>query len=404
MRNPKCAKIQDLTPLVLVLVILLTPWTKAQSQASAWKVAIVLPITGPLSPIGEKLKKGYQLALKKAEKEGQSLEVLWVDERLLNQEESRKTLAETLRDPHTVALLGAYSSHATFNLAGMAERLRVPLIIPSSMADRLTRQGYQWVFRVCPSSSQYLRGFVSYLITLFPSPPTTAILYENTPWGQELQRKLTKILGDAGPVKTLTLAYTPGANHYPKIMKETEKKRPSLVILVSSAADTLALYKNLQTLKIRCLVAGAGMGLSSPRLMEKTLPSVPGLLFPSPWVPQANWPGARNFAQRYEKAYGEPADYHSAEAYSALSILSRVLKKVGCNPEEPRCRSRIRKTLEQTPFSTPLGPVKFISNEGHTHQNRLLPLMVQIQGGKAVVVHPQKAAEGKVHLPFPKGN
>ena len=390
-----------LSAAVLVLLSLVLPWHKVQSQPPTWKVAIVLPITGPLSPIGEKLKRGYQLALKEAQKKGQNLEVLWVDEKLLSQKE---TLAKALQAPHTIAILGAYSSHATFTLAGMAERLRIPLIIPSSMADRITRQGYQWVFRICPSSSQYLEEFISYLVALFPSPPTTALLYEDTPWGHELQKKLTKILKERWSIQPVALVYTPGANHYPEIVKAVRARKPSLVILASSATDTVALYKNLKASEIPCLVASSGMGLSSPSLLEKVLPLAPGLLFPSPWIPQANWSGNQEFAIKYKEAYGEPADYHAAETYSALSILSQALEKARCSSQKPSCRKKIKRILEHTTFPTPLGPVKFTSNEGHTHQNRLPPLIIQIQGSKAVVVSPPEGATGKIQLSSHKGD
>ncbi|GEM_PF-1287443 len=391
-------------PLLGFLAITLLTLSPSQgAHAQNWKVAIVLPITGPLSPIGERLKRGYQLAIHEAQEKGRELQIVWIDERLLEDQKSRQIVSETLKDPAVLAVLGAYSSHATFTLAGIAERVPLPLIIPSSMADRLTRQGYQWVFRVCPSNSQYLKEFVTFLTSLFLSPPPSALIYEDTPWGRELQEKLSGFLKETGGKGPLLLPYTPGGNHYPEIMESLEKKGPSLVILLSSASDTLTLYRNIRLRGLPCLVASGGMGLSYPSLMKEAPPPISGLVFPSPWIPQAPWPEARTFTRNYARFHKSLPDYHAAEAYSSLSVLLTALERGDCLPGTSRCRRKIKRILERETFATPLGPVRFTSREGYTHQNHLAPLIIQIQGRRPVVVYPPRAATGKIQLPREQG-
>ncbi len=385
-------------------MILLIPlvWP-SPSYAQSWKVAIVLPLKGPLSPIGERLKKGYKLALEEARQRGEDIKPVWIDEKTLALKDT-KHLTDTLKDSQILAALGAYSSHETFTLAGVAERAHIPLIIPSSMADRLTRQGYQWVFRICSSRSQYLEDFIFYLVSIFPSPPTTTLVYEDTPWGRKLQETLANILKKREVSAPHAVSYVPGGNDYSQVVEKVKRDNPSLVILVSSLTDTQTLYKNLKETGLPWTIAASGMGLSSPNLTETGALSLSGLLFPSPWIPQAPWPGTKEFVEKYSKFYNQLPDYHSAEAYSALSIILTAKNRVCHFGTTKSCRKKLREFLAEGTFSTPFGPINFTSEEGYTNQNQASPLVIQIQHGKLVILYPPQATTGDFQPPRSQGS
>ena len=399
-RRPNLGHILSLLLVILPGLILLPLHSY---PAQGWKVAIVLPLTGPLSPIGERLKRGYQLALDQARQKGEDFQPLWIDEKNLKDPASLTALTQSLKDPTILAVLGAYSSHETFTLAGIAERVHLPLVIPSSMADRLTRQGYQWVFRLCPSNIQYLGDFVFYLVSISPSPPSTALVYEDTPWGRKLRERLTALLKKRSATSR-AISYIPGGNHYSQVMEKLEESETSLVILISSSRDTLVLYRDMRDTNPSWVIASTAMGLSSPHLPPEHLSSLEGLIFPSSWIPLAPWPEAKSFVKSYSHTYGELPDYHSAEAFAALSLILTALEKAHCPQASTRCRKKIRRVLENGTFSTPLGPVTFTSQEGYTHQNMAPPLIIQIQKGKMVIIYPPQASTGNLHLPFPNHN
>lgn len=366
-----------------------------QAAPVPWKVAFVLPITGPKAPVGERLKKGYTLALRDLEKQGLPLEPIWIDEGSLSRKESWEGLEERLRDPSVIAMIGAYSSDITYRLGVLAQKYKIPLIMPSAMADRLTRQGFNWVFRLCPSKSLFLEGFASFLLGLLPSARSWAILYEDTPWGKGMGKKMREILEGKGCPSPVCISYTPGVPEYQQLMEKLKGKTFSLILLISSTTDIIPL---LHTIRGKGdIVAGLNLAFSLPLFFSNQCLKAQGLVFPALWVPDVSWDLARDFQRDYRAYYGEDPDYHAAEAYSALWVLAEALRQGRDDPQRNR-RVFIQRHLVKGHFSTPMGPVEFKNRDGYTHQNTMGPLILQIQDKGPVVVYPPEVSTGKVQF------
>ena len=381
-------------PFILGLVFL----SAVQAASVPWKVAFVLPMTGPKAPVGERLKKGYTLALRDSQKRGLFFEPIWIDEGPLSQKGSWEGLAERLQDPSVVAVVGAYSSDVTYRLAVLAQKYSIPLIISSAMADRITRQGFNWVFRLCPSSSLFLKGFVSFLCRVLPSANSWAILYEDTPWGERMKKKMEAILKGKGGPSIVYMSYTPGASEYQRLIERLKGQAFSLILLISSTTDTLSLlYAIRDRWEHPPIVAGLNLALSLPLFLSNQCLRAQGLVFPAVWVPGVSWELAREFQREYKSYYGEDPDYHAAEAYSALWVLAEALRQ-GRDSPPGNPRVFIQKRLVKGHFSTPMGPVEFDSRNGYTHQNTQGPLILQVQQKGPVVVYPPAVANGDLQF------
>ncbi len=359
----------------------------------------MLPMRGAKGPVGERMKKGFQLALKDLEGEGIHLEPVWIDEASISLSDPGEKVEGVLQDPNLLAMVGGYSSEVTYRLSVLAQKCRIPFIISSAMADRLTRQGFRWVFRICPSGRLFIRGFLSFLAHLNLS--SIALLYEDTPWGRTLCKKVEHLLRRQAYLTISSWGYTPGASTYEVIVHRLEVKAPEGVLLLSSPSDTLQLTHHLSRkgLSLR-VVAGLNLALSLPSFMEDDIGQAMGLVFPTIWIPYV--PYAEGFVKKYRATYDESPDYHAAEAYSALYLLGGVLEKVG-DTNAPGLRRQIRKSLEKGSFDTPLGSVKFQSGSGYTHQNMVKVLVVQVQREGIRVVYPPSAATGGIKIPRDKG-
>jgi len=380
--------------LILGLVFL----SAVQAASVPWKVAFVLPMTGPKAPVGERLKKGYTLALRDLEKQGIFLEPIWIDEGPLSQKGSWKGLEERLQDPSVITMVGAYSSDVTYRLAVLAQKYSIPLIIPSAMADRLTRQGFNWVFRLCPSSSLFLEGFASFLLGLLPSANSWAILYEDTPWGEGMGKKMKAILEGKGCPSPVFMSYTPGAPEYQQLMERLKGRSFSLILLISSTTDILPLLHAILSREDHPpIVAGLNLAFSLPIFFSNQCLKAQGLVFPALWVPGVSWNLAWDFQRVYQTYYGEDPDYHAAEAYSALWVLAEALRQ-GRDGTPRNQRAFIQKNLVKGHFSTPMGPVEFKNHDGYTHQSTVGPLILQVQDKGPVVVYPPEASTGKVQF------
>src|SRR5919199_1336246 len=129
---------------------------KKTGDDAAIRVGIVTSVTGAEAKFGQAQKYGYEMALDEINSSGgvlgRRVELIYQDD--TSRAEAAMAAVEDLADrPEIPAIIGAYSSSATFPAAAVADRYHVPMLCPSATTDEITRQGYTWVFRVCASAS-----------------------------------------------------------------------------------------------------------------------------------------------------------------------------------------------------------------------------------------------------------
>jgi branched-chain amino acid transport system substrate-binding protein len=107
-----------------------------------------------------------------------------------------------------------------------------------------------------------------------------------------------------------------------------------------------------------------------------------------------DYPGTKEYYNRYIKKYKVPPDYHGAEAYSALLVAADALKRA-----ESFSPGAIRTALDRTDMITPFGPVKFKSYGKFERQNSLPTQVLQIINGKFECIWPQNLATSDFMVP-----
>jgi branched-chain amino acid transport system substrate-binding protein len=107
-----------------------------------------------------------------------------------------------------------------------------------------------------------------------------------------------------------------------------------------------------------------------------------------------NWPGAKQFNERYKARFGKEPTYHASTAYESMIIMGETAAKAG-SPE------RTRALLKRGKWNGIMGEVRFADYDGYTNQNKHQMLVEQIQNGVFVTVYPPQYASGKPVYPFP---
>jgi len=104
---------------------------------------------------------------------------------------------------------------------------------------------------------------------------------------------------------------------------------------------------------------------------------------------------AEEFARR---SGGKALDTNSGYPYDAIIVLADVLERAK-STDPDAIVDAIKKTNFADPIMVSSGPVRF--NEVGDNPNASCA-MIQILKGKALVVHPNEVAEGKLVFPAPK--
>jgi branched-chain amino acid transport system substrate-binding protein len=295
---------------------------------------------------------------------------------------------------NVAAVVGPYTSANANAVAKLAEKYKVPQIIPAAAKEDITRQGYQWVFRVNAPAHDYAQSLIDAALSLGP-PKSIAFIYESTDFGTSVsaagkdyaQKKGLNIVADE--------SYQKGAADYRSTLTKIKAQGPDLVFMVSYVADAILLMRQSRELGLAPQAfLGGGAGFDTAQFESEK--DISGDVFSvTQWTPDTGAPGAAEFAERYKKRFGKKPTYHAACAYAAMMVAGETASKSGGD------REKTRAALAAGEWDTLLGKVKFENYEGFTQQNKHQMVVIQYQGGKAETVYPKELAKKTAVYPFP---
>jgi len=357
------------------------------------KIGIINCLTGTQAPIGEYISNGYKLALEDLKKKGIPVQLV-IEDDTGKPQVSMSAMEKLVTRDQVAGVVGPYSSACASAASKLAEKYRVPLLVPVASKEEITRQNLKYVFRLSATTEDYASILIS-MAQKLGKPKTMAILNENTDFGTSGAKSAKAYAGQVGIQVVAEEAYAAGSPDYRSTLAKIKGKNPDLVFMVSYVADGILLMRQAREVGLApqaFLGAGAGFA-SSEFAREKAISN--DVFSSTQWTPDVNWPGAKDFAKRYRAAFGkDEVPYHAANAYASLMVMAETAAKVGGD------REKLRAALDSGKWNGIMGEVQFVDYSGYTNQNHHQMLVEQIQDGKHETVWPPQYAVKKPHYPF----
>ncbi|MGE5753998.1 MAG: ABC transporter substrate-binding protein, partial [Deltaproteobacteria bacterium] len=365
-------------------------------------VGIVLPLTGEQAKFGEIEKRSFEMAAEeinaKGGVKGMKLELLFEDD-TGKPDVGRSAVEKLISQQKVPVLSGGYSSSVTAAVTAVAQQFKVPFLVTTGSADEVTEKKYDYVFRINPTASEYPASVVTFLQEV-AKPKTAVILYENSLFGQSSSKSFEGDCQKLG-IKVLTKeGYNKGAVDFKPLLTKVKAMNPDLVYMVSYVMDAALLIRQAKELDLnpRLFIGGAA-GFTLPEFRKNAGDATEFVYSATLWVDSVPYAGAQDYAKKYLAKYKEATEYHGAEAYASMYVVADALKRAkSITPKD------VRDALATTDMMTAFGPVKFISYDKKTQQNKLPTYMVQWQNGKLETVWPKEVAKKKYVFPVPKWN
>ncbi len=381
---------------VIIFVITAVPYT---ASAQEIKVGVLLPLTGKLSLVGGIERDSFVMATEEINNAdgiyGQKIELV-IRDTASKPENARSAINKLITEDKVIVLGGGCSSPATFEAAALAHKKKIPFLINTASADKITEEGWEYVFRLNPPVSEYAKNLTSFLKNV-ARVKTTAILYEESLFGRYAVKKFVRVCKKSGFKIVMRRGYAADRVDFKPLLIRLVKKKPDFVYLITRAADTAMIMQQARELNF------------SPKLFVWHVPglTIPGsyryageasayLFSQGLWSPDLPYPGARNYFDKFFETFDSPPDYHGAQAYAAMNVIADALKR-----SKSLTPNDVRAALVNTDMMTVFGPVKFISYGKKTQQNMLSTLLLQRLQGNFKVVWPKNIATQKYVFPVP---
>lgn len=370
---------------------------KKDNEQKSILIGIVTSLTGSEARFGQTQEYGYRMALEEINSSGgvlgKPLELIYQDD--TSKDEYAMTAVDKLTEnPNIAAIMGAYKSSATFPASAVANRYKVPMVVPSAITDQVTEQGYEWVFRVCAPASRYGREMVGFL-TQVVQARTLAVVYENTQFGSSVARAAQRQAPGAGLEIVAFEAYDPGGTDFTPLLTRVKSANPEAVLFVSYLADATLLMRQSKEIDLnpKAFAAG-GAGFSLPDFLKGAGDTAEYTISVTQWTPDSKWPGSQEWANRFRAKFNYAPSYHSIQSYISLKVLADAIERAG-STDRTAIRDALRATrMEETIF----GPISF----DKAGQNDHPVAITQVLNGQFVTIWPESAASRPPVLPTPQ--
>ncbi|HXB20849.1 MAG TPA: ABC transporter substrate-binding protein [Candidatus Solibacter sp.] len=393
-------RLKTLTTFLAVLTcMLLATGCAKKGGADTSRIGVITSLTGSQAAFGEAHRNGYLIALDEINAKGgvlgKKVELDFYDDQS-KPDQAVQGVSKLVDQDRVPIVLGSYSSESTKAIIPSVTQRQVPLIIPTATADNVMESKSPWIFRICAGAGDYAKATIAFLKDN-GDPKTMAIVYENTNFGQANMKAMSAAAKAAGINLVAVESYEAKSPDYKAVLQRVKQANPEVIYFASYLLDAGTLMRQAQEVDVNpkyYTSAGTGFAAAEFPTPKGAGKNAEYTFSVSQWLPDAKWPGSKEFDAEYFKRHNSHPAYHAIQAYESLHVAAQAI-----NDAKSLDSAKIRDAIKNLNLSsTPFGPVKFDANGQNQHE----VLITQVQGGKYKVVYPPEVAVGKPIIPAPK--
>ncbi len=398
--NSRPSTLKKLTGLVAVAATSLALASCGDSGDSAdgggeITIGSVHPLTGGLAGVGGLMNDGAQMAIDDINADGgiESLDgatLTLADGDSKGEAATGQSEAQRLIQDGAVALVGTYQSDVTQNVAAVAERARVPLVIDVAVDDQILEQGYQYAFRTQPNATSMGTAGAQALIAMGEENDTpiesVSYIHIEGSFGQSVFDAFEAEAESQG-VEVLKEVVYAGTNFTDATtqVREAASAKPDAIVATGYYPDSLLIAQSVKALDPDI---SALYGVANGAFDDGSFPADAGEAGEN--VLSANYHYAAtsdrvaDIRERFEEKYGQPMETAAMLSYQSIELIAAALEESGSS--EP---ADVRDALADLSFEDPLlafdGPITF--DETGQNENATV-IVMQVQKGAVEQVYP----------------
>ena len=366
-------------------------------------VGAPLPLTGPLSPEGQKQVQGYDLWAETANKAGgvkvgkERYRVKIVYNDYQSNTPRAVQLAEKLITEDKVNFLfSPFGSGATKAASGVSEKYGVPTLAATASSEEVYNQGYKFLFGSFTPNPTLTEPLSDIVKEKVPQVKKVAILARNDLFPLAIAQCMEASAKKRNFNVVFFEKYAIGTMDHSSALTQIRGAQPEWIFATGYINDLILIRKQMGDLKLSAPVVTMIAGPAYKEFVDAAGPLAENVTSASWWHPAVRYKGqdvfgtTENYNKLFQAKYGFVPDYAQASASAVGAILQIAVEKAGTLD-----RKKVRDALAGMDAMTFWGPVRFGSNG---QINSLKPPVFQIQKGTQVVIFPPEIAQGALQV------
>ncbi|MHB1355115.1 MAG: ABC transporter substrate-binding protein [Anaerolineae bacterium] len=317
-------KLLVLLSIVMVLAMVLTGCKPA---STAYKIAIVVPLSGDVKTFGESTLNGAMMAIDAAKAAGMNIEVVTADSKC-DAQEATNAANKVVTQDKVKYIIGEVCSSASIPIAAIAEANKVLQISPTSTNPAVTvnEDGSvkKYVFRACFLDP--FQGDVIAALAMELGAKKMAILYDvGNDYVKGLAEYSKASFERMGGTVPIYEAYTKDDTDFSAVLGKVADAQVDVLVLPDYYPKVNLIAQQVQEKGIKAIMIG-GDGWDSPDLKLSVLE---GGYFANHYSPYEQRPAVQEFVNAYKAKFGVVPDALATLAYDAANILIQSIKDAG---------------------------------------------------------------------------
>ncbi|SFU36776.1 amino acid ABC transporter substrate-binding protein [Pseudoduganella namucuonensis] len=371
-----------------VFLMMLSLMAAAAQAVEPVKIGVSLSLTGKYAELGRMSQNAYKLWETDINRQngllGRPVRVMVVDDK--SDAQIAKEIYRRLIEEDKVDLIfGPYSSEITQAVLPITDKHRSPMLVAGAAADKLWQQNSRYIFGVYVGAKRYAVSFLELLAS--SDINTVALVSADEIFSKDVADGTKVWAGRFGLNVVHSEVFKTGDSNLDEALLRAKKSGAQALMVCGHFDESINAQLALKRIgwHPRAVYSTVGPVLQKYRDVLKADSEY--VFAPSQWEPSVPFPGAKDFAAKYQQSFNVMPSYHAANAYAVGQILEAAVNKAASLDRE-----KIRNVLSSLDAMTIIGRYGV---DGAGKQVRHFALTVQLQNGKKEIVAPKELMTAK---------
>lgn len=353
-----------------------------------------LPLTGPLSPEGTKLQRGYDLWVEEVNKAGGitvgskklPVKIIYYDYQS-NTPKAVQLAEKLVTDDKVNFLFSPFGSGATKAASAVSEKYGIPTLAPTASSVEVYDRGYKNLFGTFTPNDSLTEPLADLVKADAKEVKRVAILSRNDLYPLALGQDFEKSAKKRGIEVVYFDKYPIGALDHASAITQLRATKPDWIVITGYINDLILIRKQLGDQKVKPAVLTMINGPVYQEFVDATGALSNNVTTATWWHPAARYTSedlfksSENYTSLFKTKYKDDPDFTNATGSAVGVLLQLAIERAGSID-----RDKVRAALVAGNFKTFFGPLSF-SPEGYA--NSYVPPIIQVQNGKSVVLYPK---------------
>lgn len=314
----------------LLAIAMVLAGTMGVGAANTFKVGAVGPRTGPVATYGLSVLNAVTLAVEEVNAAGgilgQQVELI-IEDNKADATETNNAFRKLASRDQVHAIIGAVVTANSIVGAQVAQMMQVPMITPTSTAEKVTQEG-DYIFRSClidPVQAVIAGNFAYSSLGLREVAILTA---QTNDYSVGLTEVFTETYENLGGKVVAFESYSEGDQDFKAQLTKIRARNPEAIYVPGYYTEAGLIARQMRQLGMEQPIIGPD-GFDSPKLFEIGGDAVLGSYFTNHYSKEADDPVSKKFVADYRAKYGEDPDGFAALGYDAALILFDAIERAG---------------------------------------------------------------------------